>query len=115
MSNVQSHDQHIRPIESVQTSSIAGVIQVAHGEFDDKSCGKERYQRSLLFSGGNFSTRKRTASACALAEDELFYVLEGEFDVYVGKEAFKVEAGECVFLPNSSRTHLLSARLGFAC
>ncbi len=32
-------------------------------------------------------------------EDELFYVLEGEFDVYVGKEAFKVEKGECVFLP----------------
>jgi quercetin dioxygenase-like cupin family protein len=32
-------------------------------------------------------------------EDELFYVLAGEFDVYVGKEAFKVEAGECVFLP----------------
>src|SRR6266481_8445628 len=32
-------------------------------------------------------------------EDELFYVLEGEFDVYVGKEAFKVEGGECVFLP----------------
>ena len=32
-------------------------------------------------------------------EDELFYVLEGEFDVYVGKEAFKVEMGECIFLP----------------
>jgi mannose-6-phosphate isomerase-like protein (cupin superfamily) len=32
-------------------------------------------------------------------EDELFYVLEGEFDVYVGEEAFKVETGECVFLP----------------
>ena len=32
-------------------------------------------------------------------EDELFYVLEGEFDVYVGDEAFKVEAGECAFLP----------------
>jgi mannose-6-phosphate isomerase-like protein (cupin superfamily) len=32
-------------------------------------------------------------------EDELFYVLEGEFDVYVGEEAFKVEAGECVSLP----------------
>jgi NAD(P)-dependent dehydrogenase (short-subunit alcohol dehydrogenase family) len=27
-------------------------------------------------------------------EDELFYVLEGEFDVYVGKEAFKVGTGE---------------------
>jgi mannose-6-phosphate isomerase-like protein (cupin superfamily) len=32
-------------------------------------------------------------------EDELFYVLEGEFDVYVGKEAFKVKTEECVFLP----------------
>jgi mannose-6-phosphate isomerase-like protein (cupin superfamily) len=32
-------------------------------------------------------------------EDELFYVLEGEFDVYVGEEAFIVQVGECVFLP----------------
>jgi mannose-6-phosphate isomerase-like protein (cupin superfamily) len=32
-------------------------------------------------------------------EDELFYVIEGEFDVYVGSEAFKVGTGECVFLP----------------
>src|SRR6516225_10994674 len=32
-------------------------------------------------------------------EDELFYVLEREFDVYVGQEAFKVRTGECVFLP----------------
>jgi len=32
-------------------------------------------------------------------EDETFYVLEGEFDVYVGEEAFKVETGECIFLP----------------
>lgn len=34
-------------------------------------------------------------------EDELFYVLEGEFDVYVGEEAFKVQKGECVFMPRS--------------
>jgi len=32
-------------------------------------------------------------------EDELFYVLEGEFDVYVGEEGFKVRKGECIFLP----------------
>ena len=32
-------------------------------------------------------------------EDELFYVLEGGFDVYVGEKAFKVKTGECVFLP----------------
>lgn len=50
-------------------------------------------------------------------EDELFYVLEGEFDVYVGEEAFKVETGECIFLPRfkphafiirSPRLHLLT-------
>src|SRR5262245_8464996 len=32
-------------------------------------------------------------------EDELFYVLEGEFDMYVGREVFKVQTGECIFLP----------------
>jgi mannose-6-phosphate isomerase-like protein (cupin superfamily) len=32
-------------------------------------------------------------------EDELFYVLEGAFDVYVGGQAFEVETGQCVFLP----------------
>ena len=32
-------------------------------------------------------------------EDELFYVLEGEFDIYVGEEAFNVNEGECIFLP----------------
>ena len=32
-------------------------------------------------------------------EDELFYVLEGEFDVYVGKEVFNGKIGECIFLP----------------
>ena len=32
-------------------------------------------------------------------EDELFYVLEGEFDVYVGEEVFNGKIGECIFLP----------------
>ena len=32
-------------------------------------------------------------------EDELFYILEGELDVYVGNELFKAGAGECLFLP----------------
>lgn len=32
-------------------------------------------------------------------EDELFYLLEGEFDVYVGEEAFNGKTGECIFLP----------------
>ena len=32
-------------------------------------------------------------------EDELFYVLEGQFEVFVGADVFTVEAGECVFLP----------------
>jgi mannose-6-phosphate isomerase-like protein (cupin superfamily) len=32
-------------------------------------------------------------------EDELFYILEGEMDMYVGNEVFKASAGECLFLP----------------
>ena len=32
-------------------------------------------------------------------EDELFYVLEGAFDVFVGDEAFSLQAGGCVFMP----------------
>lgn len=47
-------------------------------------------------------------------EDELFYVLKGEFDLYVGEEAFNGKTGECIFLPRF-KPQLLSARLGFAC
>lgn len=32
-------------------------------------------------------------------EDELFYVLDGAFDVFVGDEAFQLQAGGCVFMP----------------
>jgi quercetin dioxygenase-like cupin family protein len=32
-------------------------------------------------------------------EDELFYVLEGKFDVYVGEEVFNGKTGDCIFLP----------------
>jgi mannose-6-phosphate isomerase-like protein (cupin superfamily) len=46
-------------------------------------------------------------------EDELFYVLEGEFDVYVGQEAFKVRTENASSFPDSSRTHSLFVPLGF--
>jgi quercetin dioxygenase-like cupin family protein len=39
-------------------------------------------------------------------EDELFYVLEGEFEVYVGEKAFNVKAGNACFFPDTSGTHL---------
>jgi mannose-6-phosphate isomerase-like protein (cupin superfamily) len=32
-------------------------------------------------------------------EDELFYVLDGAFDVFVGDDAFQLRAGGCVFMP----------------
>ena len=32
-------------------------------------------------------------------EDELFYVLDGEFDVYVGEGVFNGKIGDCIFLP----------------
>jgi len=42
-------------------------------------------------------------------EDELFYVLEGDFDVYVGEEAFNVSTNQCIFLPKF-RPHALVIR-----
>ena len=32
-------------------------------------------------------------------EDEMFYVLDGMLDAYVGDECIRVDAGECVFMP----------------
>lgn len=49
-------------------------------------------------------------------EHEMFYVLEGIIDVYVGDKCFRATAGECVFLPKrkahafkilSSEVHML--------
>ena len=46
-------------------------------------------------------------------EDELFYVLEGEFDVYAGEEAYKCEAGDCIFLPRFKPHAFLISSLRF--
>lgn len=43
----RKREEHIVAFEGVQTSYIRGVIQVVHGESDDKSRGKAGYRRSL--------------------------------------------------------------------
>ena len=48
-------------------------------------------------------------------EDELFYVLEGEFDVYVGEGALEVKTGECILLPKFKPHAFVIRSLGFAC
>ena len=47
-------------------------------------------------------------------EDELFYILEGEMDVYVGNEVFEAGAGECLFLPRLKPHTFLSGLPGSA-
>ena len=42
-------------------------------------------------------------------EDELFYALDGKFDVYVGNEAFEMQDGDCIFLPRF-KPHALIVR-----
>jgi len=54
-------------------------------------------------------------------EDELFYVLEGEFDMHVGEEALNANKGECIFLPtkfdrvamHGTRRSVLEAQAAF--
>ena len=57
-------------------------------------------------TGGNFSLAEASLTPgneppahLHEREDELFYILEGEINAYVGKEAFRVGVGECLFLP----------------
>ena len=57
-------------------------------------------------TGGNFSLAEASLTPgneppahLHEREDELFYILEGEINAYVGREAFRVGVGECLFLP----------------
>ena len=67
-------------------------------EPNDQFRRKDGHEGSLSINGMHFGARDGTPPHVHSREDELFYVLDGEFDVYVG-EAFKVKTGECVFLP----------------
>ena len=116
MSNVRvTTNKTSRQLKAFKRAPSLGLSMWHFGKFDDKPCGKERYQRSLLFSGVDLSTRKRTASTCAQREDELFLrpgrrVRRGTWE----RKLSRWKLGNACFSPDSSRTHLLSARLGFA-
>ncbi len=68
-------------------------------EPNDQSRRKDGHEGSLSINGMHFGPGTEPPPHVHSREDELFYVLDGEFDVYVGEEVFKVKTGECVFLP----------------
>jgi len=81
--------------------------------------GKDRYQEELYIMGGEFDckvsskdtdgalliydTVRETKGGPALhfheSQDELFYIIKGEFIVRVGDDAFNLKAGDFAFAP----------------
>jgi mannose-6-phosphate isomerase-like protein (cupin superfamily) len=72
---------------------------VGKWEPNDQSRRKDGHEGSLSINGMHLAPGTEPPPHVHSREDELFYLLDGEFDVYVGEEAFKVKTGECVFLP----------------
>jgi quercetin dioxygenase-like cupin family protein len=111
----------------VQLSLLTSLITLKNKSIlrdDDKKgfavrSGKDRYQEELHIMGGQFDcklsskdtdgallmydTVRLTKGGPALhfhhAQDELFYIIKGEFTVKVGDDVFNLKAGDFAFAP----------------
>jgi len=87
------------PLTAFKRAPSLGLSQWENGNLTTNLAEKKDTNGAFLLIEATLAPGTEPPPHVHTREDELFYVLEGEFDVYVGKEAFKVEAGECVFLP----------------
>jgi quercetin dioxygenase-like cupin family protein len=87
------------PLTAFKRAPSLGLSQWKNGNLTTNLAEKKDTNGAFLLIEATLAPGTEPPPHVHTREDELFYVLEGEFDVYVGKEAFKVETGECVFLP----------------
>jgi len=111
MNNISS------PLTAFKRAPSLGLSQWENGNLTTNLAKKKDTNGAFFLVEARLAPGTEPPPRVHSREDELFYVLEGEFDVYVGKEAFKVETGECVFLPRfkphafvirSPRLHVLA-------
>jgi quercetin dioxygenase-like cupin family protein len=76
-----------------------GLSQWHHGNLTTNLAEKKDTNGTFLLVEAMLAPGTEPPPHVHTREDELFYVLEGEFDAYVGEKAFNVKAGECVFMP----------------
>jgi len=105
------------PLTAFKRTPSLGLSQRENGNLTTNLAEKKDTNGSFFLVEAMLAPGTEPPPHTHTREDELFYVLEGEFDVYVGKETFKVGTGECVFLPKfrpdafvirSPRLHVLA-------
>jgi len=89
----------IPELKAFKRAPLLGLSQWENGNLTTNLAEKKDTNGAFLLVEAMLAPGTEPPPHVHTREDELFYVLEGEFDVYIGKEAFKVEKGECVFLP----------------
>lgn len=68
---------------------------------DIKVSGKDTDGGLLLFEQNHLTPGKGTPLHMHPSQDEVFYVLEGEFLFQVGKEKYSLKTGESIFMPRN--------------
>jgi len=86
-------------LKAFKRAQSLGVSQWENGNLTTNLAERKDTNGAFLLVEAKLAPGTEPPPHVHTREDELFYVLEGEFDVYVGKDAFKVTAGECVFMP----------------
>jgi quercetin dioxygenase-like cupin family protein len=86
-------------LKAFKRAPSLGLSQWHHGNLTTNLAEKKDTNGAFLLVEGLLAPGTEPPPHVHTREDELFYVLEGELDVYVGQKAFNVKAGECVFMP----------------
>jgi quercetin dioxygenase-like cupin family protein len=102
-------------LEAFKRAPSLGLSQWENGNLTTNLAEKKDTNGAFLLVEAMLAPGTEPPPHVHTREGELFYVLEGEFDVYVGEKAFNVKTGECVFMPRF-RPHafiIRSSRLRF--
>jgi quercetin dioxygenase-like cupin family protein len=86
-------------LKAFKRAPSLGLSQWENGNLTTNLAEKEDTNGAFLLVEAMLAPGTEPPPHVHTREEELFYVLEGEFDVYVGEKAFNVKAGECVFMP----------------
>jgi len=86
-------------LKAFKRAPSLGLSQWENGNLTTNLAEKEDTNGAFLLVEAMLAPGTEPPPHVHTREEELFYVVEGEFDVYVGEKAFNVKAGECVFMP----------------
>jgi mannose-6-phosphate isomerase-like protein (cupin superfamily) len=86
-------------LEAFKRAPSLGLSQWENGNLTTNLAEKKDTNGAFLLVEAMLAPGTEPPPHVHTREGELFYVLEGEFDVYVGEKAFNVKTGECVFMP----------------